>query len=102
MTIIHISVPEGLDFAELELARDADGHVSFRWEPIEALCAANGLNSNVFQDGPEDNASALITAWYFAHMQAGGAPDPVQEDIRAEIEAEDRLGGGMSHQPGRA
>lgn len=35
---ISIVIPSGADFADLQLARDADGMVSFRWEPIEAIC----------------------------------------------------------------
>jgi len=99
---IKIGIPDDLDFSALKLARDPDGHISFDWGPIEAICAANGLDADLFRDGPEDNVSSLITAWYFAHLEQGGAPDSVQEDLLAEIRAEDALGGGFSHQPGRA
>lgn len=99
---LSITIPDDLDFATLKLARDPDGHVSFDWAPIEALCAVNGLDADVFTEGPEDNVSRLITAWYFAHRQRGGAPDPVQEDLIAETLAENRRGGRISHPPGRA
>jgi hypothetical protein len=99
---VTVAIPEGLDFSALRLVRDSDGHVSFAWGPIEEICAANGLDLELFREGPEDNVSALVTAWYFAHRQQGGAPDPVQEDLLAEVQAEDTRGGGFSHQPGRA
>lgn len=46
--------------------------------------------------------SGLIAAWYAAHRQRGGVADPVQEDLLAEIAAEDAHGDGLSHAPGRA
>lgn len=101
-TPMALSVPDDLDFAALKLARDADGHVSFAWEPIERLCSIDGIDIVLFREGPEDNVSGLITAWYFAHRQRGGAPDAVQEDLIAEVLLEDGHGGGISHAPGRA
>lgn len=102
MPDIRLSIPDNVAFSDLHLARDADMAVSFDWAPIESIYAANGLDVSIFREGPEDNISGLITAWYFTHLQSGGAPDPVQEDILAEIRAEDERGDGVSHQPGRA
>lgn len=102
MTLTPITIPDGIAFHALKLARDPDGHVSFAWPPIEAICAASGLDMALFRDGPEDNVAGLIIAWYQQHLAHGGAPDPVAEDLLAEVRAEDRLGGGLSHQPGRA
>lgn len=96
-----IAIPNDLDFAALKLARKPDGAISFDWSPIEALCAANGIDIAHFRDGPEDNVSGLIVAWYAAHRQQGGAPDPVAEDLIAETIAEDAAGS-LSHPPGRA
>jgi hypothetical protein len=97
-----LQVPDDLDFAALKLARDADGSVSFEWGPIERLCAVNGLDIEIFRDGPEDNISGLVVAWYLAHLEQGGAPDPVQDDLIAEAMAEDEFGGGFSYPPGTA
>ena len=101
-TPLTIAIPDDLDFSELKLARDADGHVSFAWEPIEQLCTHNGLDIALFNNAPEDNVASLITAWYAAHLQQGGAPDAVQDDLIAEALLEDAHGGGISHAPGRA
>jgi hypothetical protein len=100
MTVV---IPDGLEFSSLRLARDQrTGDVSFDWAPIEIICAASGVDSGVFRDGPEDNVSSLIANWYAQHLAAGGAPDPVQEELIAEARLEDEHGGGLSHQPGQA
>lgn len=101
-TPLTIQVPDDLDFSALKLARDVDGMVSFDWGPIETICAASGIDVGIFREAPEDNIAGLLTAWYSAHRQRGGAADPVQEDLIAEAALEDSRGGGISHAPGRA
>ena len=87
---MRLAIPEGLAFEALKLTRDqTTGEVEFDWAPIEAICAASGVDVEVFKHGPEDNVSALIVAWYRAHLAGGGAPDAVQEQILAEVAAED-------------
>lgn len=100
--LIKISVSPELNFAELNLRRKPDGQLSFNWEPIERLCANNGLDIAIFRDTHEDNVSSLIVAWYMEHLAQGGDRDPVQDELIAEAIAEDKHGGGYSHQPGRA
>lgn len=99
--ITRLSVPVGVDFADLRLARDASGTVSFAWEPLEQICRASGIGIDVVR-ASSDNAAALIAAWYAAHRQNGGAADQVQEQLIAEVMAEDAHGSGLSHKPGRA
>ena len=101
-TTAAVVIPDDVTFADLKLARTPDGHVSFDWSPIERICAASGLDIAVLREGPEDNVSSLLTAWYHAHIAAGGAPDPVYEDLQAEVRAEDAAGQRYSHAPGRA
>ena len=60
--------------------------------PNERICEASELDIALFRDAPEDNLSALLVAWYTEHLARGGAPDAVQEQILAEVEAEDTLG----------
>ena len=100
--LTRVAIPEGLDFADLRLARDADGAVSFDWSVIERICQASNLPVELLRDGPEDNVAGLITHWYMAHRQRGGAVDPVAEDLIAEVRAEDAAGQHVSHAPGRA
>lgn len=97
-----ISIPTGLTFADLKLARSADGMVSFDTSVIARIEAFSGLPEGHFLGRPEDELSDLITQWYRAHLAAGGAPDPVQEDLIGEVRAEDAAGQHASHAPGRA
>lgn len=96
-----IAIPDDLTFSDLRLARDPDGCVSFDWAAIERICEASGLSAGMFRDVPEDNVAGLITAWYQAHREHGGDPDPVAEDLIAEAVAEDKAGQACSHAPGR-
>jgi len=97
-----MEIPEDVDFADLKLARDSDGAVSFDWSPVERICAVSGVPIELLRDGPEDNVSNLIVRWYAAHKKAGGAPDPVGEDLLAEVRAEDAAGQHFSLPPGTA
>lgn len=98
----RVVIPDDVQFSDLHLARDSDGHASFDWAPIERICAESGLSSEVLRDGPEDNVSGLIVAWYTEHRRRGGSPDPVAEDLIVETVAEDAAGQYSSHAPGRA
>lgn len=100
--LTHAIIPPDVTFADLRLSRDADGSVSLDWAPINRICEASGIDPALFRDGPEDNLSALIAHWYRAHLRAGGARDPVQDDLIAEASAEDARGQHVSHKPGRA
>lgn len=97
-----IVIPDDVEFADLHLARDADGHVSFAWDPIARICAASGIDPRILRNGPEDNIAVLTVEWYMRHRAAGGEPDPVQEDLIREAEVEDERGDRFSHPPGRA
>ncbi len=102
MPELRLQIPEDMDFSALRLERDADGMVSFDWRPIEKICALSGVDVSIFRDAPEDNLAALFTVWYQEHLQRGGKPDRVQEELIAEAMAEDAFGGGFSYQPGAA
>lgn len=99
---IKVAIPDDLTFADLRLARDADGSVSFDWRAIERICAASGLAVEMFRDAPEGRAATLLVAWYQEHRRRGGAPDPVAEDLIAETLAEEAAGQRVSHRPGHA
>lgn len=100
--ITPISIPADLTFADLKLARDSDGMVSFDTSVISRIEAASGLPDGFFMGQHEGAVAELLTHWYRLHIDGGGAPDAVQEDLIAETRAEDVRGGGFSHQPGRA
>lgn len=90
---VRLAIPDGLRFADLKLARDPiTGDLEFEWTPIERLCEANGLDLAVFRDQHEDNVGALLVAWYAAARENGEPPDLVEEQILAEVQAEEALG----------
>lgn len=91
--IIGIRIPEGVRFADLNLSRDhVTGYVRFDWAPLRLICEASGIDLAILTDQSEDNVSELLVQWYAAHRAFGGAPDPVLEQLLAEVEAEDRHG----------
>jgi len=92
---IKVKIPDSLDFSDLKLARDNDGHISFDWQPIDSICTASGINPAVFRDMPEDNVSGLIIQWYGHHIADGGDRDPIADELLAEVMLEDApaLGG---------
>jgi len=101
--ITRISIPDGLTFADLRLARDpATGDVSFATDVIERVEAASGLPAGFLMGQDEDALADLIATWYASHLAAGGARDPVADDLIAEVRAEDAAGQPYSHAPGRA
>ncbi len=101
--ITPITLPEGMAFADLQLARDpATGDVSFSTAVVERIERASGLPAGFFMAQDEDAVASLITTWYAAHLQAGGERDPAADDLIAEARAEDAAGQPYSHQPGRA
>lgn len=69
---------------------------------IKQICDASGLPLTMFTESPEDNLAQLVMAWYARHRESGGDPDPVVEDLIAEVIAEDSAGQRYSHKPGSA
>lgn len=95
----RITIPDGLAFADLKLARDSDGAVTFDSAAIVSICEASGIDPSTFIESHEDNVAGLIVAWYGEHRAHGGAADPTAEDLIFETKIEGERG---SHQPGRA
>ena len=103
MRELHVTIPEGVEFADLRLSRDmADGLVRFEMAPIEAICEASALDPGEVMHGPRPLVGLVIALWYVAHLQRGGAPDPVQEDLMEEVRLEIEHGGGFTYPPGHA
>lgn len=100
--VARIVIPDDVNFSDLKLGRSADGGVLFDWAPIRRICEASGIDVAVFIDSHEDNVSGLMVRWYEGHRAAGGDPDPVAEDLIAEMRAEDAAGQHFSLPPGRA
>jgi hypothetical protein len=99
MRALNISVPKEVDFADLQLRRHADGVIAFNWRPIEAICAASGIDHTAFCT---DDVAAFIVAWYGRHLAAGGARDATADDLITEVAIEEMHGQAASHEAGRA
>jgi hypothetical protein len=103
MRQVRVTIPDGVEFADLHLARDAsNGSVRFSMAPIEAICAASALDLTEIVEGPQPLVGLLIAASYEAHISQGGTPDPVQEDLIEEMRLEEAHGGGCTYPPGHA
>jgi hypothetical protein len=103
MRELRVTIPDGVEFADLRLTRDVDdGRVRFSMAPIAAICEASDLDPEELVDGSQPLVVLVIAAWYRAHISEGGAPDPVQEDLLEETRLEMEHGGGFSYPPGHA
>ena len=83
-----ITIPAGLGFAELALEREPrTRRLLYKPVPLERLVSANRLaiRGTMFEE--EDLAAWLIAEWYLAHRVRGGEPDPIAEEVLAEIVA---------------
>ncbi|MDZ5455075.1 hypothetical protein [Azohydromonas lata] len=103
MRQLRVTVPDGVEFADLHLSRDVEhGRVRFSMAPIEAICEASDLDLAELVEGPQPLVVLLIAAWYRTHINEGGAPDAVQEDLIEEARLEMERGGGFAYPPGHA
>lgn len=99
---LRITIPDNLRFADLRLRREPDGDLSFETAPLEQIAASSGDEVRELMRAGEDGISLVITNWYHAARARGEPPDPVAEDLAAEILAEDAAGQRVSLPPGRA
>ena len=100
--LTRIVIPSDVRFADLKLARERDGHVSFDWRPVERVCAASGIDVSLLRETDEDNVAGLLVAWYTAARANGEPEDATAEDLASEVRAEERIGQHVSLPPGRA
>jgi hypothetical protein len=100
--LIRFDVPEDVDFSDLHLRRTSDGGLEFDWSPIRRICAESNIDFAALKYAPADNIVEMLLAWYRAHRDSGGEPNAVADDLAAEAQAIDELGGGFSYPPGHA
>jgi len=98
----QIKIPDDVTIADLKLAREPDGSVSFDTSVISKIERASGLPEGTFMAQPEDALGELLAKWYRMHLAAGGDPDPVWTDLIGEVQAEEAAGQHVSLPPGRA
>lgn len=85
-----VEISDGLRFSDLNLTRDpTTGEIEFDTEPIKQIAEANpGVCAAL---STEDGVSALLTAWYMTE-RATGYRNYAQEQVIAEVQAEDDFG----------
>ena len=89
----YIVIPDEVHFADLNLTRDpVTSIVEFDMAPLERICEANDLDINMFTGDGDNKVGGLFNAWYRAHREGGGVPDPVQEQLIAEVAAVEEFG----------
>jgi hypothetical protein len=95
--LTKLTIPDGLDFADLALEREpVTGRLLFAPAPLAAMCRCNKLDpAEILAD--EVPSRWLICEWYVAHVTAGGAPDRVAEQILAEVADSPESGTGLEH-----
>lgn len=89
---MKLVIPSDVRFCDLHLKREMDGEVAFEWWPLERVCEANGIDPEAFAEEDEGAVVELIVVWYQVHRECGGEPDLVQEQIMAEVLAEEKFG----------
>lgn len=104
--IIGIKIPEHLSFNDLKLERIRNGEyagdITFDLDVVEQICEASNLPKDFFMTIHEDNIASLFLRWYMLHLEKGGEPDPVFEEMYQETLAEMRQGQMFSLKPGTA
>jgi hypothetical protein len=97
MPVNKIVIPKHLDFAALALEREpVTIRLLFAPAPLAELCRVNGLDATAVM-ADTDMSCSLIAEWYYPHVTAGGAPDPVVELILAEVADSAESGAGLEH-----
>lgn len=89
----YIVIPDDVQFGDLNLTRDpVTSMVAFDMEPLQRICEANDLDISVLTEDDDGKLGGFLNVWYRAHRENGGAPDLVQEQLMAEVAAEEAFG----------
>ena len=93
-----LTLPTGVTFADLRFRVDGTDYLH-DLEPFRAFCRHNRIAMTLLMTQMRCD---LINDWYDLHVAAGGPRDPVMENLRGEIAAENRTQGGVQIDPGHA
>jgi hypothetical protein len=100
--LLVIDVPGDVDFSDLHLTRrHSDDKLFFDWQVVMRVCIESRIDFVRLRNS-ESTARRLVIAWYKAHRELGGKPDPVAEELIAEADIVHAHGGGFFYPPGRA
>lgn len=96
----QLVVPDGLRFADLCLGFDPEsGNLGYDPEPLECMCAANGLALDEITD---DEAMSIFVSWYVQHRRDGGELDTVLESLIETARLGKERGKNVTYVPGHA
>lgn len=87
--LVQVRIPADLHFCDLRLRRQPGGDISFDLAVMARVLDASGVPRAA---ATEDLHSGVIVGWYRMHREQGGAPDPVVEQMIAEVREEDASG----------
>ena len=93
-----LSLPTSVNFADLAFRVDGTDYL-YEPRPFLRFCHHNRIAMTQLS---VSERGALIQRWYDLHLAAGGAPNPVIENLRGEIAAEERAQNGVQIAPGHA
>lgn len=82
MKQVNFEIPDEINFLELGLHYNDDGHFAYSMTIFKAFLEHNGLSIDQIS---QDDVENILVAWYFAHRQKGGEPDWCMEQIINEV-----------------
>ena len=74
-----LSIPIGLEFADLKLEITGEGELRYLPAPLGKFALRNGIDPDLV--GDEGWAAEAIAGWYIVYCEAGGAPDLVADAV---------------------
>ncbi len=89
MPKLDLMIPDDVEFSDLKLSLAPDGSLAFDTQPINKICASNGIDASMLE---EAHVVLLIMNWYKMHRAADGSPDAVAEDMLGEVAVESATG----------
>lgn len=84
---VDISIPNGINFEDLNVRLHTSGQIEFEREPFDAVVKASSLGGHIDQTIDPDVAAAILVAWYLRHKKNGGEQNLVLEYMLEKSEA---------------
>lgn len=78
MIQVNFEIPAEINFLELGLHQNDDGHFVYNMTIFKKFLAHNGLSIDQIS---QDDVENILVAWYFDHRQKGGEPDWCMEQV---------------------
>lgn len=79
----QLRLPEGAQFADLQLRRCDNEAIDMDMELVERICQLNQWDVAKVRENPGPVVSTILSVWYKTHLAGGGTPDAVMESLRA-------------------